>query len=133
MNSSSPEFPCIALLNKAAKINSFFNQDGAISLGWAPTVDGTGGMLPDEPFNLRNRSEFNQDVEVMAGHTSEDGSMYLLPCKVIIIYLSLALVFMIYLNSYLTFSLIGICLLREMFYILAINFSYTRSTFGRLE
>merc|ERR1712062_8378 len=36
-------------------------------------------MLPESPYDYRNRSEFAKDIQVIVGHLTEDGSMYLLP------------------------------------------------------
>ena len=68
---------------KLSDDESFLLQSGWISQGFAPVIDGPGGFLPDNPYYARGNGTFNRDVQVISGHTSEDGSMYLLPCKTI--------------------------------------------------
>jgi len=48
---------------------------GYFCQGFAPIVDGPGGFLPEHPYKLRQ--ELGEDsVPVIAGHCSDDGSLY---------------------------------------------------------
>jgi len=49
---------------------------GHFCLGHQPVVDGPGGFIPDMPYLLRERGEFNQDIKLMSGFLSDDGSFY---------------------------------------------------------
>ena len=54
----------------------FTFQPGHFCQGHAPVIDGPGGFIPDYPYRLREEEEFAQDVQIMSGYNSEDGSLY---------------------------------------------------------
>lgn len=57
-------------------------QEGHYCQGFAPVIDGEGGFLPDKPRELRKIGEW-AEVPLMAGQTTEDGSLYALGSKLV--------------------------------------------------
>ncbi|CAH1789337.1 unnamed protein product [Owenia fusiformis] len=58
-------------------------KPGWISLGFVPVVDHPHrprdqAFLEDTPFNLRDREDFDKDINIISGLTSEDGSLYVI-------------------------------------------------------
>ena len=41
-----------------------------------PVIDGEGGFIRDYPYILREQGDFAQDVKIVSGYNSEDGSLY---------------------------------------------------------
>ena len=51
-------------------------QPGHFCQGHAPVVDGPGGFIPDYPHLLRESGDFDENINIMSGYNSEDGSLY---------------------------------------------------------
>ena len=59
---------------------AFPSQPGYFCLGFAPVVDGPDGLLPSDPWTLREQGKFKK-LPLLSGITKDDGSLYTVSSK----------------------------------------------------